>query len=65
MEKLRFVKRHEVEAITGLKRSSIYAKMAAGSFPKAVKLGERSVAWIESEVQSWLHERISASRKEV
>ncbi|WP_411569287.1 helix-turn-helix transcriptional regulator [Shewanella sp. SM87] len=27
-------------------------------FPKAVKLGSRSVAWVESEVQEWILERI-------
>ncbi|WP_425289147.1 helix-turn-helix transcriptional regulator [Shewanella xiamenensis] len=28
-------------------------------FPKAVKLSSRSVAWVESEVQEWILERIA------
>ena len=59
----RLLRRPEVEAITGLKRSSIYAKMDAGVFPKPVKLSERAVAWLEHEVQGWLENRISATRQ--
>jgi len=62
MLNVRILKRPEVEATTGLKRSSIYAKMEAGTFPKSVKLSQRSVGWIEAEIQSWLQDRISESR---
>ena len=65
MKSLRIMKRPAVEEATGLSRSSIYGKMKEGTFPQAIKLSERSVGWIESEIQDWLHERISASRKEV
>lgn len=63
MENLRIVKRPAVEAMTGLSRSSIYAKMETGMFPKAIKLSERSVGWLEHEVQEWLKNRISATRE--
>jgi len=63
MEKLRFVKRKEVESITGLSRSSIYNKMKNDTFPKKIILGERSVGWLEHEVQEWLKNRVSASRQ--
>jgi prophage regulatory protein len=62
MENLRIVRRPQVEAITGLKRSSLYARMEAGSFPRPIKLSERSVGWLEHEVQTWLSARISESR---
>ena len=62
MENLRIVRRPEVEAITGLSRSSIYSKMDDGTFPRNIKLSARSVGWLESEVQAFLQERISASR---
>lgn len=58
----RFLRRPQAEAITGLSRSTIYAQMENGTFPQPVKLSVRSVAWIESEVQAWLDERIFASR---
>lgn len=52
-----------VKARCGLSRSSIYARVAQGSFPKQVKLGgPRAVGWVESEIQQWLEQRIAASR---
>ena len=32
--------------------------MAKGSFPKQVFLGAKSVAWLESEVDDWIMERV-------
>lgn len=48
-----------------LGRSSIYAAVKRGTFPAPVRLSERAVAWVESEVEAWLASRIEASRKEV
>jgi len=59
---MRILKRPTVEAITGLSRSSLYAKMQKGSFPTAISLGERSVGWLEHEVQAWLENRVAATR---
>lgn len=60
---IKILKRPEVENITGLSRSTIYLKMDKGEFPKQVKLSERSVGWIEFEVQEWIKNRISVSRQ--
>lgn len=65
MYNLKILRRPEVEKVTGLCRSTIYAKMEDGTFPKPIKLSERSVGWLEHEVQEWLKNRISDSRKEV
>lgn len=59
---VRIARRKKVEARTGLSRSSIYAAMAAGTFPKPIQLGPQSVGWLESEIDAWLQERIEASR---
>lgn len=56
----RYLRRHEVEARTGLGRSTIYAMMAQGAFPKPIKLGARAVAWPESEIAAWLESRKAA-----
>lgn len=37
----------------------MYKLMAEGKFPKSVSLGFRSVAWLESEVQDWILERVA------
>lgn len=57
---IRFVRLREVMARTGLSRSTIYVWVAEGRFPKPVPLGERSVGWIESELEEWLRDRIAA-----
>lgn len=52
-----------VKARCGLSRSSIYARVAQGSFPKQVKLGgPRAVGWVESEIERWLSTQIDTSR---
>ena len=52
-----------VKARTGLSRSTIYLRVAEGTFPRAISLGGRAVGWVESEIQQWLEEKIEASRK--
>lgn len=44
---------------TGLSRSSIYLSISQGSFPASINLGARSVAWIESEIDQWIQDRIN------
>ncbi|MDZ4237331.1 MAG: AlpA family phage regulatory protein [Hydrogenophaga sp.] len=49
-----------VEERTGLKKSSIYAAIRAGTFPAAVRLGKQAVAWHESSVNEWIASRGAA-----
>ena len=51
------LRRPEVEARTGLSRSTLYDWMKRGDFPQPVKLGARLVAWRESDVSAWLDSR--------
>ena len=48
---------------TGLARSTIYAHMAADSFPHPIQLGPRCVGWLESDIEDWLDARICRSRQ--
>jgi prophage regulatory protein len=43
-----------VEAITGLSRSTIYAKLALRSFPQPVRLSARCTRFRAGDVQVWL-----------
>ncbi|MBA1298150.1 helix-turn-helix transcriptional regulator [Pseudomonas carnis] len=61
----RFIKRQEVESITGLSCTEIYRRVAADNFPKQVTLGPKCVVWIEAEVLAWCDARIAESRGEV
>ena len=60
----RFLRLPEVLERTGLSRSTIYVRLAAGCFPRPVALGGRAVGWIEAEVDEWIRERIAESRFE-
>ena len=51
-----------VQARTGLARSTIYVRVAGGSFPQPMRPGARAVGWIESEVDAWIRNQIAASR---
>lgn len=54
------IKLNEVKARTGLSRSSIYSYIDKGLFPAQIKLGERSVAWLDTEIESWVEGKINA-----
>jgi prophage regulatory protein len=58
----RFIRVGEVKNLTGLSRSYIYALSADGLFPRSVPLvpGGTSRAWVYSEVQDWLNQRVDA-----
>lgn len=51
------LRRRDVEALTGLSRSTIYDLMARGLFPRPVKLTARAIAWPEGRVADWLANR--------
>ena len=48
-----------VMQLTGLARSTIYALMADGKFPRQVKVSENTAAWLASEIDAYLAERIA------
>ena len=54
----RLIRLKQVMALTGLSRSYVYALAHKGNFPQSVKLSEKSVAWVEGEVLSWIDSRI-------
>jgi len=59
----RIMRLPEVKTMTGLSRSTIYSHIGAGIFPRPVNLGVRSVGWLESDIESWLEDRIQKSRQ--
>ncbi len=50
----------DVIALTDQSRAAIYASMAAGTFPKSVKLSAQRVAWVQGEILAWIDARIAA-----
>lgn len=52
----------EVINRTGRGRSAIYEDIAEKKFPKQIKIGPRASAWLESDVQGWIDQRIAVSQ---
>jgi len=63
MQNARIIRRREVQHMTGRGRSDIYSGMADGTFPKNIRIGKRSVGWIESEIQKWVQDKIEEAKK--
>lgn len=56
---MKFLRLPEVMELTALSRSSIYKLINENRFPPRVPLGGRAVAWVESEIQVWMNERLT------
>ena len=57
---MRLLRRPDVEALTGLARSTMYRLIADGDFPRHVKIGAQAVAWRERDVLAWIESREAA-----
>jgi prophage regulatory protein len=58
----RLLRLPEVKNRTGLSKSTIYARIAEDSFPRQIPLGSRTVVWLESDIENWIAEQVSAAR---
>lgn len=56
----RLIRLAEVISITGLRKTSIYAAMNAGEFPKSIKISSRASAWPLSAVNRWVSSRVES-----
>lgn len=56
--KPRLIRRAEVIARVGLCKASIYNRMNAGEFPRPISIGGGRVAWLESDIDNWITERL-------
>jgi prophage regulatory protein len=55
----RIVRLKTVLARTGLSRSTIYRKIAEGTFPAQLKISTNGTGWHESEIKRWITDPIS------
>ncbi|EAC1471470.1 AlpA family transcriptional regulator [Escherichia coli] len=60
----RFMRLPEVIHVCGLSRSTIYDLISRDAFPAQISLGGKNVAWLASEVSTWMNERIAARGQE-
>ena len=59
MQVQKIYRRRAVESFAGLKRSALYEAVAKGRFPKPVRVTERCVGWLESDLLAWQASRIA------
>jgi prophage regulatory protein len=57
IEQVRAIRTEQVMRMTGLWRTTIFRAVKEGRFPKPMKLGERAVGWLESDIRAWLESR--------
>lgn len=60
-----FIRLSEVQRRTGYSKAWIYRLISQKRFPSAIKIGSRAIAFVESEVDEWINQRIAESRGEV
>ncbi|MCJ1877203.1 AlpA family phage regulatory protein [Klebsiella sp. HSTU-Sny5] len=58
----RFLRLRQVEDKIGFGNSWIYRQIQLQQFPPSIRLNSRHVAWLESEVDAWIHQRIRLTR---
>lgn len=58
------IKLKEVLEITKCSKSFWYGAIKNGQAPRPIKLGDRAVAWVLSDVESWLEQRIRQSKQD-
>ena len=50
----RIIRFDTVRARTGLSRSTIYRKIAEGTFPAQLKISTNGAGWHESDINRWI-----------
>ncbi|EMB3264133.1 MULTISPECIES: helix-turn-helix transcriptional regulator [Klebsiella/Raoultella group] len=60
-----FIRLSEVLRRTGYSKAWIYRLLKEKRFPQPVKIGSRSIAFVENEIDEWINQRIAESRGEV
>ena len=60
----RILRLPDVKRLSGLSRSTIYARVAQGLFPKPILLGPRMIGWREIEIAAVNAARIRGANNE-
>lgn len=63
-QKKKLIRISEVIDRTGYGRTWIYNLIKKNNFPTPVRTGERTIAFVESEIDAWIDEKIFSSRNQ-
>ena len=59
---IKFYRLSQLKQQLSVSRSSIWAWVKEGSFPKPIKLGKNCTAWNAEDVHVWIQSRIDLSK---
>jgi prophage regulatory protein len=58
---MQFLRVRKVTEMVGFSKTTLYARVRSGTFPKPIVLGPQTVAFLESEVLDWMQNQIAQS----
>lgn len=53
------LRKRDILALTGWSNSTLYNRIAAGIFPRQVRTGPRTVAWLQNEVLAYIEKQVA------
>jgi prophage regulatory protein len=56
---MQFLRVRKVTEMVGFSKSTLYARVRDGSFPKPIALGPQSVVFLESDVLDWMKRQVA------
>ena len=56
---MQFLRVRKVTEMVGFSKTTLYARVKEGSFPKLVKIGPHSVSFLEADVLEWMQRQIA------
>lgn len=63
MTDIKLLTMKDVTEKMGVARGNIYKMMREQAFPLPIQLSPRRIAWIESEIDDWIHKRFVEAKK--
>ena len=58
---MQFLRVRKVTEMVGFSKTTLYARVRDGTFPKPIVLGPQTVAFLESDVLDWMQSQIAQS----
>jgi prophage regulatory protein len=62
MQSTRLLRLPQVIDRTGIRKTKLYELQKDGLFPMRIQITTHAVGWVEDEIETWIAERIAASR---
>ena len=53
-----FIRANKAQSVLSLPKSTFYSQISEGLLPPPIRLGKRSVGWLESEINAVIRARI-------